>query len=271
MKFVNKASYLAGLFEGDGHISISPDNKYSPRFNITFNSKDLDTAKFIQGWIGGYGFIRNKTRENAVVLTVSNLKGLLIIVDLINGKLRTPKVRQFNNLINWLNQNKGLAIPHMNLDKTPLNSNSWLAGFADADGSFDIRYTDGLSKVRIACRFRIDQRKFDPISGESYLGIFKEISTFLKTPKVNEKKGGEYLNISASSLESLKILINYFNNHNLITTKYFNFLDWEVVSKLILSKNHMNNKLEIKQIKNRMNQLRTYFPICDHLKLIQLI
>jgi hypothetical protein len=59
-----------------------------------------------------------------VVLTVSNLKGLLIIVDLINGKLRTPKVRQLNNLINWLNQNKGLAIPQMNLDETPLNSNS---------------------------------------------------------------------------------------------------------------------------------------------------
>ena len=49
MKLVNKASYLAGLFEGDGHINISPDNKYSPRFNITFNSKDSDTAKFIQG------------------------------------------------------------------------------------------------------------------------------------------------------------------------------------------------------------------------------
>ena len=59
-----------------------------------------------------------------MVLTVSNLKGLLIIVDLINGKLRTPKVRQLNNLINWLNQNKGLAIPQMNLDETPLNSNS---------------------------------------------------------------------------------------------------------------------------------------------------
>jgi len=124
MKNVNKASYLAGLFEGDGHISISPDNKYSPRFNITFNSKDLDAALFIKEWLGGSGFIRNKTRENAVVLTISNLRGLLIIVNLINGQLRTPKVRQLNNLINWLNLNKGLAIPNMSLDETPLNSNS---------------------------------------------------------------------------------------------------------------------------------------------------
>ena len=124
MKLLNKASYLAGLFEGDGHISISPDNKYSPRFNITFNSKDLDAALFIKGWLGDYGFIRHKTRENAVVLTISNLKGLLTIVNLINGKLRTPKIRQLNNLINWLNVNKGLAIPFMSLDETPLDYNS---------------------------------------------------------------------------------------------------------------------------------------------------
>jgi len=81
--------------------------------------------------------------------------------------------------------------------------------------------------VRIACRFRIDQRKFDPISGESCEGLFKKISTFLKTPKVYEKRSdkGQYLNLSASSLESLEILINYFNCHSLISTKYLNFKD----------------------------------------------
>jgi hypothetical protein len=50
-----------------------------------------------------------------------------------------------------------------------------------------------------------------------------------------------------------------------------NYLDWEIVSKLILSKDHMDNKLEIKQIKNGMNNLRTKFYICDHLKQIKFI
>jgi len=48
MQTLNKESYLAGLFEGDGHISISKDNSYNPRFNITFNSNDLEAALLIK-------------------------------------------------------------------------------------------------------------------------------------------------------------------------------------------------------------------------------
>ena len=66
----------------------------------------------------------------------------------------------------------------------------------------------GLKKLRIASRFRIDQRKIDPISGESYEPIFTKISIFLGTKKVNYRniKGREYLNVSASSVKSIKIL-----------------------------------------------------------------
>jgi hypothetical protein len=41
----NLGSYLAGFFEGNGHISFF--NKYSqnPTFNITFNIKDIQLAK----------------------------------------------------------------------------------------------------------------------------------------------------------------------------------------------------------------------------------
>ena len=177
---INKSSYLAGLFEGDGHISICPHNSYNPRFNITFNSVDKDLALFIKSWFNDFGFIRNKTRENAIVYTVSNLKGLVLIVNSINGKFRTPKIRQLNNLIIYLNKYKDKNIPLLPLDDTPIESNSWLSGFTDADGCFDIRYTDGLKKIRIATRFRIDQRKLDPVSGESYEILFHKICKYLE-------------------------------------------------------------------------------------------
>jgi hypothetical protein len=44
-----------------------------------------------------------------MLFTVNNIEGLSLIVFLINGKLRTPKIYAFQNLIEWLN-NKNLNL-----------------------------------------------------------------------------------------------------------------------------------------------------------------
>jgi hypothetical protein len=94
-------SYLAGLFEGDGHIWIPSKilmKKHNPRFCITFHKNDLPLAEIILKKIGS-GFIRIKSKENAVVLTVSLVKGLVYIISEIKNYLRTPKIHQVNKLI----------------------------------------------------------------------------------------------------------------------------------------------------------------------------
>src|ERR1700686_1420969 len=94
-------SYLAGLFEGDGHIWIPGNNlmkKHNPRFCITFHKNDLPLAKVILKKVS-VGFIRIKSKENAVVLTVSAVKGLIFIISEIKDYLRTPKIHQVNKLI----------------------------------------------------------------------------------------------------------------------------------------------------------------------------
>ena len=85
-------SYLAGLFEGDGHIWIqkpSDKKKQNPRFCITFGMKNEPLAKKLLELIGS-GFIRYKLQDNACVLVVSLVVGLKRIVHLLNGELRTP-------------------------------------------------------------------------------------------------------------------------------------------------------------------------------------
>jgi hypothetical protein len=72
--------------------------KHNPRFCITFHIKDLPLAKIILKKIG-FGFIRIKNKENAVVLTVSPIKGLKYILSQISNYLRTPKINQVNKLI----------------------------------------------------------------------------------------------------------------------------------------------------------------------------
>jgi|ERR1700678_3925038 len=101
IKNKNLNSYLAGLFEGDGHIwlpNLNMKKKHNPRFCITFGLKNEPLAKKILEIIE-YGHIRYKPKENACVLIVSPVKGLKKIIKLINGELRTPKIHQLHKLI----------------------------------------------------------------------------------------------------------------------------------------------------------------------------
>ncbi len=71
-------SYLAGLFEGDGHIWIQNQKgskTHNPRFCITFGLKNEALAKNLLEIIGS-GFIRYRPKDNACVLVVSPVVGL---------------------------------------------------------------------------------------------------------------------------------------------------------------------------------------------------
>jgi LAGLIDADG endonuclease len=266
--------YLAGLFEGDGHIWFSKNSlkkRHNPRFCITFNLKNELLAKKLLEIIG-YGFIRYKPKDNACILVVSPMNGLERIVGLINGKLRTPKIVQLYTLIEWLNKNHNLTITKLPLNKGDLGKDSWLAGFIDADGSFSINHTklkSGAKKRKISCRLRIEQRMCDPISKESYFDVLTEISKFLccnLNTRKQKSTGNKYFNMSASSRKSLLVILNYFKYFPLYSSKYLDFKDWERAAILILNKDHYSKKgiFEIDLLKNSMNLKRTLFN-WDHL------
>lgn len=267
-------SYLAGLFEGDGHIWIPNGNlkkKHNPRFCITFNMKDELLAKKILEIIG-YGFIRYKPKNNACVLIVSPVKGLKKIIDLINGELRTPKISQLFALIDWVNKHHNANIVKFDYKKSSLANDSWLAGFIDADGNFYIQHTkieDGAKKRKISCRLRIEQREIDPTSKISYYNILSEISKFLNCNLLTRKQkstGNTYFNITASSRASLNIIIEYFSTFPLYGSKYLDYKDWRKAVMLVLNNLHYTNENieKITKLKNNMNLKRTYFN-WDHL------
>jgi hypothetical protein len=88
-------SYLAGLIEGDGYISIN--NKNRVIIGITFNLKDKPFAVKLLGMIGK-GFIA-KRKTSSIELRFSSKVSLCRIITLINGKFRTPKIDQLFKLI----------------------------------------------------------------------------------------------------------------------------------------------------------------------------
>lgn len=275
-------SYLAGLWEGDGHI-IVPKNaggqalssNTAPTFAITFHKKDLPLVLRLKHIIGGN--IRYKDKENALVLTITARKNLVKVVQLLNSYLRTPKIYEFNLLISWLNYNTESDILIYSIDNSPLSSNSWLAGFLDADCGFKIRFTDKLKepitgkiirKDRSEVRIVLEQRQFHPKTNESYKMIMEKIALFftindqsvkLRTTYHNGLK--EYWCIEVTSLSKLDILIKYLSNHPLLTSKSLDYKDWLLVYNMMLKNEHLTviGKEKIKLLKAGINKNRTKF------------
>lgn len=73
-------------------------------------------------------------------------EGVLAITNLINGKMRTPKIEALHRLINMVNQRLPNPIPLLPLDTTPFGSNVWLAGFTDSDGNFEVASMTNIRK-----------------------------------------------------------------------------------------------------------------------------
>nr|UKQ56107.1 LAGLIDADG endonuclease [Taiwanofungus camphoratus]WRO45182.1 LAGLIDADG endonuclease [Taiwanofungus sp. YW-2023a] len=269
--------YLAGLFEGDGHIILSKVRNvsgkiYYPYLAIIFVKKDLPLVnKFIELYGGR---IRFKDKENAIVWIINTHIELVNLVKLINSYLRTPKISQFNDLILWLNDKYDYNIPIYSPDSSELNKNGWLAGFIDADGEFKIRYTEKrieensnrvITKGRIEVRFALEQRQILPYNNQSYQPIMLKIQSFfgittdLKTSIHNKDK--TYWLIEVTSLNKLHYLIQYLKNYPLLTAKLNDFYDWLNVYRLIEDKKHLteDGKLLIKQIKSNINKNRKVF------------
>lgn len=271
--------YLAGLFEGDGHIWIqkpSEKKKHNPRFCITFSMKNEPLAKKLLELIGS-GFIRYKLQDNACVLTVSPVIGLKKIVHLLNGEFRTPKIHQLHGLIDWLNKNHNTNIIKLPLKDTSLCENGWLSGFIDSDGSFSVQHTkleNGAKKRKISCRLRIEQRIFDPITNNSYSNVLTNISNFLNCRLLTRKQkstGNEYFTLTASSRISLDIIINYLEKYPLYSSKYLDYKDWKEIVFLILENKHYSEQglYKTESVRNSMNRQRTLFT-WDHLNELSL-
>lgn len=84
MEGSNLGQYLAGLWEGDGHVLIpktvhSPSGgKYKPHFAVTFHEADYPLVLKLQSILGGY--IRFKKDNHAYVLTFYKISDLLNII-----------------------------------------------------------------------------------------------------------------------------------------------------------------------------------------------
>ncbi len=269
--FPDLGSYLAGLIEGDGSIVV-PKTERSPKgflnyasIQIAFPSKDYPLAAALRIAIG-HGSIAKKKQSAAYILTINNLEGLIKIVSLINGRIRTPKIMDLNILINYLKQKSPnvqlIAYP---LDNSALSLNAWLTGFIEADGSFQVRTSLNSKLLRLGVSFELTQSRINH-DGLSKLAFISTIADFLnvKVNSIREKSKFPQYRVRTSTLLSNTKLINYLYNYPLIGTKYMDFKDWSQIINFFMSKTEKQHVKQICKIKSQINNNRTIFN-WDHL------
>ena len=137
--------YLAGLIDGDGHISKIG------HIVISFNKRDLKDAYWLRTKIG-FGKVREVKYKNAVNLIISNKTGVSYISKIIHNKLKHPtRIEQYNSRL-WNVKTS--------TDTTINWESPWFAGFCDADGHLRIhtlyRQHRKRDEVRLLCQ--IDQK-----------------------------------------------------------------------------------------------------------------
>lgn len=266
------SSYLTGLIEGDGTIVVPKKERSDkgklnyPSVQIVFQLKDFPLCQVIQKLIG-HGSISRKKNSAVYILTINNLEGLITICQLINGKMRGPKYYQLILLIEYLNK----KLPSLNLEplgfsKRALDDDSWLTGFIEADGSFQVRTSLSSKYPRISLSFELVQSRITHY-GYSMFDLMNQIAIFLGV-SVNEirsdRKNPQY-RVRTSSLKTNQGIRNYLSKNPLRGTKYVDFKDWCKILDYFEQGNHMDNKEQIVMIKSQMNNLRTVYN-WDHLQ-----
>jgi hypothetical protein len=234
------AFWLAGSIDGDGYI-----NPYG-RISICYHSRDKDVAHAVQLRIG-HGKVSPVKNKNAVTYYCGNLMGRIIIANLIQHKLVNPvKIEQFNTR---LAPRVGLALTK---PATVRLDNHWLAGFVQADGSFQIKTygeTNPLRRKEVRLNMQIDLKtNFILNQARKLFGGY-----------IGYRKSQDTYYYGSTSFKAAQKWIAYLDRYQVTGPSWQLYLLWRKCYMLTQDKQRPFEErfAEVKQLKQQMTQLRT--------------
>lgn len=274
--------YLAGLIDGDGHFSSKQ------QLVIVFSSPDVKLSYYIKEVIGFGNVKKVKARsttsrsrlgycadKNAYLYIISNREGIIRVINLINGKLRTlNKYNQvLNNILSYPTYAGIAENIEFKINKSNDLYNHWIAGFSDADASFQIKiitrdnkptlrpspegHRPGRKGPEIRLNYQVASR------AHRALGCFADqkdnyILLLLKQffgGNIGYRSNQDTYYYGSTSFGSAKKVINYFDYFHLQSSKHINYLKWRKAYLIIQTRDHLTevglNK--IKKLKESMN------------------
>jgi len=207
--------YLAGIIDGDGHISTQG------QIVISFNSKDKRHAFIVRTRIG-FGKVRYVKGKNAVNLIVSTKEGIIHVSDLIRNKLQHPiRIYQFNDRLYDKLKYTSLKT---SIDGTINWDSFWFSGFMDADGYLRmyLPYRERINRCETRLICQIDQK--DDV-------ILKQIQTQFGG-YLGYRKSQDTFYYSSTSFNNMFCLLRYFDKYSLQSAR--SYLKYTLIRKSYL-------------------------------------
>jgi len=220
--------YLAGLIDGDGDGHFSN----AQQLVIVFSSPDAFLAYWLKEKLG-FGNVKKMKNKNAYLLIISNKEGIIKVLNLINAKLR--KQSKYNQVIeNILNKIYIDIDMNFTLNSTNDFNNHWLAGFSDANASFQIKIIERVTRKNkeIRLNYLVDQKEKD---------ILVLIKDFFGG-NIGYRQNQDTYYYGSTSFGSAKNIINYFDKFNLQSKKHISYLRWRKVYRIIQKKEHLTER-----------------------------
>lgn len=201
--------YLAGIIDGNGNFNILK------QLEIVFSAPDAFLAYKLRTRIG-YGNISKINNKKIYLLVISNEKGIIKVLNLINGKVRNRD--KYNQIVSRVLIDSYLEKFNKEFTLNTYNNyyNHWLAGFSDADASFQIKIVSCTTRKtsEVILNFEIDKKK-------EY--ILQDIRNFLGG-NIGYRTGQDTYYYGSTSFGSAKSVINYFDKFHLQGKKHLSYL-----------------------------------------------
>lgn len=245
-------TWFIGFSEGDGAILT-----YNKQLRFVLTQKEGDILYQIYNIlnIGSIKYYPSKisTNNNEYYRwIVTNPSEILLLAFLFNGNLAiNSKIKQLSLWINVLNDYFELnTIKLINKPVKITLNDSWLSGFTDAEGCFNVSITSNnrykLNSV-IKIRFILDQKD------ELILNIIKNLFGFGKV-SLRNKTNGVY-RYTITGFKTMKDIINYFNKYPLKTKKVNSFEKWLIINNIVNNKLHLTKEglAKVKVLKKQIN------------------
>lgn len=201
---------LAGIIDGDGHISLTGI------FSICFHQKDIKAALLIKEMLG-FGKLRPIKNKKAFKFTCGRQSESLDISQRIQHKLKHDnKILQYNTRLCDLPN-----FSRTNLSCFNLKNNAWFSGFFYSDGSFQIKIINRknrkLPEIRLV--IQISQKK------ETLLALCHRDFGGYK----HYRSSNDSYYWSSISLSAAEGVVEYFDRFPPVGAKKYEYIIWRRV------------------------------------------